>query len=56
VCRKLKKVDYHWSRPGLANLFHKWAKILIKKVKGAKFLIKNAFDGQNSAISAKIAI
>ena len=43
------------SRSGVANLFHKWAKILIKKVEGAKFLIKNPFGGQNSAISARIA-
>ena len=28
------------SRSGVANLYHKWAKILIKKVQGAKFLIK----------------
>ena len=33
------------TRPGVANLFHKWAKILIKKVQGAKFLIKNPFWG-----------
>jgi hypothetical protein len=40
----------------VANLFHKWAKILIKKVQGAKFLIKNPFGGDDFAISAKIAI
>ncbi len=40
------------SRTGVANLFHKWAKILIKKVKGAKSLIKTPFGGQNSANSA----
>jgi hypothetical protein len=44
-----------WSSAGVANLFHKWAKILIKKVQGAKFLIKNPFGSQNSAILAKFA-
>ncbi len=47
--------QYCSVRPGVANLFHKWAKILIKKVQGAKFLIKNFFGGQTSAILAKIA-
>jgi hypothetical protein len=39
----------------VANLFHKWGKILIKKVQGAQFLIENSSGGQNSAILAQIA-